>query len=72
MGENAEEMKYKINEQSNIIRIMKKEKDSTKSYQYYLNKIVDFNSDKNLLAIHEQYNEPSFFEIISKTRSETT
>ena len=43
----------------------------TKDYQYYLNKIVEFNSDKELIALQEQYDEPSFFEIISKTRSET-
>lgn len=32
----------------------------TKDYQYYLNKIVEFNSDKELIALQEQYDEPSF------------
>ena len=41
-------------------------------YQNYIKKIIDFNSDKELIALREQYNRPSFFEIISKQRSETT
>ena len=41
-------------------------------YQYYLDKIFKFNSDKDIIALREQYNRPSFFEIISKQRSETT
>ncbi len=41
-------------------------------YNFYLNEIVSFNNDKNLVALREKYNEPSFFEIISKERSETT
>ena len=43
-----------------------------RTYQTYLNKIIEFNSDKALIALRERYNEPSFFEIISKQRSETT
>ena len=38
----------------------------------YLNEIVSFNNDKNLVALREKFNEPSFFEIISKERNETT
>lgn len=41
-------------------------------YKEYLNQIIRFNEDKDLLAMREKYNEPSFFEIISKERSETT
>lgn len=41
-------------------------------YNYYLNKIIRFNGDNELLSLREKYNEPSFFEIISKERSETT
>ena len=37
-----------------------------------LSKIIRFNGDKELLKLREKYNEPSFFEIISKERSETT
>ena len=37
-----------------------------------LSKIIRFNGDKELLTLREKYNEPSFFEIISKERSETT
>lgn len=40
--------------------------------QNYPKKIIEFNSDKELIALREQYNRPSFFEIISKQRSETT
>ena len=43
-----------------------------RTYQAYLDKIIEFNSDKALIALRERYNEPSFFEIISKQRSETT
>ena len=43
-----------------------------KNYQNYLDQIIEFNSDKALIAMRERYNEPSFFEIISKQRSETT
>lgn len=43
-----------------------------RTYQTYLDKIIEFNSDKSLIALRERYNEPSFFEIISKQRSETT
>ena len=42
------------------------------TYNDYLNKIIRFNGDKDLLMMREKYNEPSFFEIISKERSETT
>ena len=38
----------------------------------YLSDITNFNSDKNVIKIREQYDEPSFFQIISKERSETT
>lgn len=41
-------------------------------YQSYLSQIVAFNSDKDVVALREKYNRPSFFEIISKARSETT
>lgn len=41
-------------------------------YKEYLNEIISFNNDKGLVALREKYNEPSFFEIISKERSETT
>ena len=35
-----------------------------RTYQTYLDKIIEFNSDKSLIALRERYNEPSFFEII--------
>ena len=38
----------------------------------YLQKITDFNSDKDIIALREKYKEPTFFEIISKQRSENT
>lgn len=38
----------------------------------YLQKIIKFNSDKDIIALREKYKEPTFFEIISKQRSETT
>jgi len=41
-------------------------------YKEYLNQIIRFNGDKDLLMMREKYNELSFFEIISKERSETT
>ncbi len=41
-------------------------------YKDYLNKIIAFNNDPRLVSLREKYNEPSFFEIISKERSETT
>ena len=41
-------------------------------YKEYLNQIIRFNEDKDYLVMREKYNEPSFFEIISKERSETT
>ena len=41
-------------------------------YNEYLNQIIRFNGDKDLLMMREKYNDPSFFEIISKERSETT
>lgn len=42
------------------------------NYNEYLNKIIRFNGDKDFLMMREKYNDPSFFEIISKERSETT
>lgn len=41
-------------------------------YKEYLNQIIRFNGDKDFLIMKEKYNEPSFFEIISKERSKTT
>ena len=38
----------------------------------YLEQIIKFNSDKDIIALREKYKEPTFFEIISKQRSETT
>jgi hypothetical protein len=38
----------------------------------YLGRIIDFNGDKDVIALREKYNKVSFFEIISKERSETT
>lgn len=38
----------------------------------YYKMIIDFNSDKDIIALREKYKEPTFFEIISKQRSETT
>lgn len=40
-------------------------------YNSYLSQIVAFNSDKKVVALREKFNRPSFFEIISKARSET-
>ena len=41
-------------------------------YNDYLKQIIKFNSDKDIIALREKYKEPTFFEIISKQRSETT
>lgn len=38
----------------------------------YFKLITDFNSDKEIIALREKYKEPTFFEIISKQRSENT
>lgn len=40
--------------------------------QKLVEKIVDFTHDREVLALKEQYMQPSFFEIILKARSETT
>ena len=40
--------------------------------QDYQEMIIKFNSDKDIIALREKYKEPTFFEIISKQRSETT
>lgn len=40
--------------------------------QGYQEMIIRFNSDKDIIALREKYKEPTFFEIISKQRSETT
>lgn len=42
------------------------------TYNDYLKQIIAFNSDKDVIALREKFNRPSFFEIISKERSETT
>lgn len=42
------------------------------SYNDYLQQIIAFNGDKDIIALREKFNKPSFFEIISKERSETT
>ena len=42
------------------------------TYNEYLKQIIRFNGDKDFLMMREKYNNPSFFEIISKERSETT
>lgn len=41
-------------------------------YNSYLSKIIAFNSDKSVVSLREKFNKASFFEIISKERSETT
>ena len=41
-------------------------------YNQYLDQIIAFNSDKKVVALREKFNKASFFEIISKERSETT
>lgn len=38
----------------------------------YQERIISFNADKDVIRLREKYNEPTFFEIISKERSETT
>ena len=43
-----------------------------KDYKYYINKITSFNTDKDVITLRELYERPSFLEIISKQRSETT
>lgn len=40
--------------------------------QKLVEKTIDFTHDRNVLALKEQYMQPSFFEIILKARSETT
>ena len=40
--------------------------------QELIKKIITFNNDSKLLSLREKYSEASFFEIISKERSETT
>ena len=42
------------------------------NYNDYLQQIISFNGDKDIIALREKFNRPSFFEIISKERSETT
>ena len=42
------------------------------NYNDYLKQIIAFNGDKNIISLREKFNQPSFFEIISKERSETT
>ena len=43
-----------------------------KDYNYYIDKITSFYTDKDVIALRELYERPSFLEIISKQRSETT
>ena len=38
----------------------------------YVNAIIQFNTDPEIIALREKYSDPSFFEVISKERSETT
>lgn len=42
------------------------------TYNNYFKQIIAFNSDKDIITLREKFNKPSFFEIISKERSETT
>lgn len=42
------------------------------NFNQYLSEIIAFNSDKRVVALREKFNKASFFEIISKERSETT
>lgn len=44
----------------------------SKDYKYYVDRIVEFNTDKDIIALKDLYNRPSLFEILSKQRSETT
>lgn len=37
----------------------------------YVSKIIEFNNDPEIIALREKYSEPTFFEVISKDRSET-
>ena len=41
------------------------------NFNQYLSEIITFNSDKRVVALREKFNKASFFEIISKERSET-
>ena len=43
-----------------------------KDYKDYVKMITSFNTDKDVIALREIYERPSFFEIISKQKSETT
>ena len=38
----------------------------------YVSEIIKFNNDPEIIALREKYNEPTFFEVIAKDRSETT
>ena len=42
------------------------------TYKDYLKQIIAFNGDKDIISLREKFNQASFFEIISKERSETT
>lgn len=42
------------------------------TYKDYLNQILAFNGGEDVIALREKFDRPSFFEIISKERSETT
>ena len=42
------------------------------TYDDYLKQIITFNSDKDIITLRERFNQPSFFEMISRERSETT
>lgn len=42
------------------------------TYDDYLKQIITFNSDKDIVTLRERFNQPSFFEMISRERSETT
>lgn len=37
----------------------------------YVSEIIKFNNDPEIIALREKYSEPTFFEVISKDRSET-
>ena len=43
-----------------------------KGYKDYVKMITSFNTDKDVIALREIYERPSFFEILSKQKSETT
>ena len=45
---------------------------NTSTFEDYQSKIISFNADADVIRLREHYNETSFFEIISKERSETT